>query len=236
VSDIVGVSVSGSGASVDEAAARARLEALFGRIDRLIPDDLAHVGLAADAHAARDGSRAVAEAAVGAAGLGELAREARRTARDRLLERWSGGQYRPTWVGALNWGVSTGRAADRAEVIDAIEDAALAAVAEGLVPDDVVVGLASDAEAVLALAIGGPAEESLATAVHAAAALRSPAGAVLLVVVVLLILFSSIIILGAEWLVGSLAAGAVLAVALAVAVGWGIRQARRSPRGGTDAP
>jgi hypothetical protein len=154
--------------AASDADARLRLEALFTRIDRLIPDDLAHAGLAPgpddDARAAAR-SRAL-DAAEGA-GLGQLVDDAVAEARERVLRRWTDGLYRPSWVGMLNWGVSLGRAADRLAVVAAIEDAALAAVVDGMVDPDDRETLALDADHLLGLATGGPAEESLATALRA---------------------------------------------------------------------
>ena len=213
-----------------EAAARARLEALFARIDRLIPDDLAHVGMEVDRRAARGAARRTAEEAVRRADLAGLVGEARAMARDRLTERWAGGLYRPSWAGALNWGVSTGRAEDRAQVIWALEDAALAAVAEGLVDDRDLALLASDGEAILDMATGGPAEESFAVAVHVAAVARTPWVAVGLVAFLLLLVAPSSLLPGVGE-PGALALGTgalVLAGSIAVVV---IRRARRTPGG-----
>jgi len=215
----------------DDAAARSRLEALFARIDRLIPDDLAHLGLATDAQAGRAGARATAQAAVNAARLDDLATEARAAARDRLIERWAGGLYRPTWMGALNWGVSTGRASDRAEVIGALEDAALAAVAGDLVDEQTIATLSGDGDAVLALATGGPAEESLATAVHAATVARTPLAAAGLTAVVMLVVASGVVLFGGPEGAGTLATAAVLVVAATI-LALVIRRARRMGRGG----
>lgn len=220
-----------------EAAARARLETLFRRIDRLIPDDLAHIGLAPDRTGSRAGPRRIAEDAVRRARLDWLADEARSAARDRLIERWAGALYRPTWAGGLNWGVSTGRARDRAEVVRALEDAALAAVAEGHVDDEVLAALAGDADAILGMATGGPAEESLAAAMHVAAVAGSPAvgaGLIALLLVVIVPTVSLVIFGGAA--AGDAGAVSVGLGALVLAGSIAVLAVRRARRALADAP
>ncbi len=181
----------------------------------------------------------IATRALRTAGLAALATEARDAARDRLLERWTGAAYRPTWAGGLNWGVSSGRAEDRAAVVAALEDAALAAVAEGIAPDDVVAALGGDGDAILGMATGGPAEESLAAAVHVAAVADSRLAGAGLVIFLVLIVAPTLLVAGTvaasvgELGVVSVSTGALVLVgSVAVLV---VRRARRAIGNQSDA-
>jgi hypothetical protein len=95
-------------ARVGEDAVRARLDVLFGSFDRLTPDELARVGL----HRPEDAERQALLRQVGAAarvsGRSALLAEARAAARDAVLRRYAEGGLHPSWVGALNWGLSRG--------------------------------------------------------------------------------------------------------------------------------
>jgi hypothetical protein len=71
------------------------------------------------------------------AGLGSLLHDTRQRARDYVIRAYAADLYRPTWVG-LNWGVSSGILADRLAVTTAVEDAAMAAVVDGVASAEIV--------------------------------------------------------------------------------------------------
>jgi len=77
-----------------------------------------------------------------------------------VLRRFGEGMYRPTWAG-LNWGISMGSAESRAAVVEAIEDAAAAAVVQDAIDPDTYEELSLDADHLVALAHGGPSEGAL---------------------------------------------------------------------------
>lgn len=144
-----------------EAEAHARLEALFAGFDRLTPDELAHIGLVRR----DDGHRRVleqhVEGAARSADRAQLVGEARDRARETVVRRYSEGGLHPTWIG-LNWGLSQGTVADRVAIVEALEDAAAAAVLEDVLDPAVATELALDADHVLGLASGEVSEGSLA--------------------------------------------------------------------------
>ena len=146
-------------ASSGELEVRGRVDALFARLDQLTPDDLSHVGLRR-ADGERDELRQMVVTAARAAGRSALLAEARAGARDLVLRRYAAGTLHPTWVG-LNWGLSQGTADDRVAIVEAVQDAAAAAVVEDLVPDDVTRALALDAGHALGLSVGDAWEGSL---------------------------------------------------------------------------
>ena len=148
-----------------ETTARARLEALFTTFNRLTPDELGHIGLLRDDGPARSALLATVEAAARRADRSALLGEARTEARDVVMRRYAEGSLHPTWVG-LNWGLSQGTTEDRVAIVEALADAAAAAVVEDLVDPSVTEALALDAGHILALAIGEASEGSLAHAIE----------------------------------------------------------------------
>ena len=70
-----------------------------------------------------------------ASGRGVLVRDARMAARNAVLRAYTSHQYDPTWVG-LNWARSLGTTKDRLGLILAAEDAAVAAVLDDLLDED----------------------------------------------------------------------------------------------------
>jgi hypothetical protein len=143
-----------------EERARARLELLFEGFDRLTPDELAHMGMRRDHGEARASLlRVVAEAAE-KHGRTQLLDEARTQAREAVLNRYSAGSLHPTFIG-LNW-MSQGTVDDRVSVVQALEDAASAAVVADLVDRDVVDALSVDAEHLVDLSAGDVSDGSLA--------------------------------------------------------------------------
>ena len=103
----------------------------------------------------------VVESAARQADRAVLLGEARSRARDTVLQRYAAGMLHPTWV-ALNWGISQGTTEDRVAIIEALEDAAAAAVVEDLVDPEVAEALALDAGQILRMAAGDVSEGSLA--------------------------------------------------------------------------
>lgn len=117
-----------------------RLAPFLDRLSHLAIDDLAMLALPEPDPEAR---RALLQRALDAAvssGRGDEARTAPGRARDAIVRAYSFRGYDATWFG-LNWGRSIGRADDRARLIAAIEDAALAEMVADLLPLDDVAAL-----------------------------------------------------------------------------------------------
>ena len=114
-----------------------RVAAFLAELGRFSVDDLAMVALP---EPDPDERAALLQRAVDAAHAADRREElavAPARAREQLFRAWSRRGYEPTWFG-LNWGRSLGRADDRARLVAAVEDAAVAAVvADLLSPDDV---------------------------------------------------------------------------------------------------
>jgi hypothetical protein len=152
-----------------ESAARARLEALFTTFDRLTPDELGHIGLTRTDRAERIALLRAVEGAARRADRSVLLGEARTEAADLVMRRYAEGGLHATWVG-LNWGLSQGTTGDRVAIVEALADAAAAAVVADLVDREVVESLALDAGHVLGLATGEASDGALAHATEPAAA------------------------------------------------------------------
>jgi len=174
-------------------AARARVEALFRRFNRLTPDELGRVGLLRSPEE-RAALLAAVDTAASEAGRQELVAEAREQARDIVMRRYSDGTFRPTWI-ALNWGLSGGTVGDRVAVVEALADAAAAAAVADVLDRDAAAALAADAEHVLDLAGGSAFDGALGRALRQPedpALRRAPRRqrAVLAVVAVIVVLIS----------------------------------------------
>jgi hypothetical protein len=119
-----------------------RLAPFLAELDRLNLDDLAMVALPEPDAAARADLLQQALDAAAAAGPERLeeVRAAPARARDTLVGAYSRRGYDPSWFG-LMWGRSIGRADDRARLIAAVEDAAVAEIVADLLPDDAVAAL-----------------------------------------------------------------------------------------------
>jgi hypothetical protein len=132
-----------------------RIEAFLAELGRLSIDDLAMVALPEPDPDERAGllQRAV-DAAHTADRRDELAAAPAR-ARDQLFRAWSRRGYDPTWFG-LNWGRSLGRADDRARLVAAVEDAAVAAVVVDLLSEDDIGALREPFEIASSMAGAGP--------------------------------------------------------------------------------
>ena len=144
--------------------ARARVEALFAKLNTLTPDELGRIGLLRPPEE-RKALIAAVDAAARATGRQELVAGARRQAGDIVMRRYADGTYRPTWI-ALNWGLSGGTVEDRVAVVEAVADAAaVAAVSDALDPE-IASALAADAEHVIALAGGSASDGALVRALR----------------------------------------------------------------------
>ncbi len=108
------------------------------------------MALSASAADERAAARSTAVEAITAAGLGDLAEEARAAAVAYMDRVYTSGGFHPTWV-APNWGLSTGPIADRVAATAAVEDAALATIGDGIAPDDVVDTLRAPFELIAAV-------------------------------------------------------------------------------------
>jgi hypothetical protein len=148
-----------------ERAARHRLNTLFQAFDRLTPDELARIGYQLPPDDERDPLLdAVDEAAV-RTGRVVLVGEARDAARDAVMNRYSAGSFRPTFVG-LNWGISQGTIESRVAIAETLADAAAAAVVEDTLDPEIAAALALDAASITNLATGDVSEGSLARAMR----------------------------------------------------------------------
>ncbi len=177
-----------------EAMARARVEGLFEKFNALTPDELGHIGLRRADPERRAARIAIVEDAARRADRGVLLGEAREEARRVVLERYAEGSLHPTWVG-LNWGISQGTTEDRVAIVEALIDAAAAAVVRDLVSAEVADDLSLDAEQVLGLAGGEVSEGSLAHAIEPPPAgmsdTRSHRGAVIVGALAVLIVMAA---------------------------------------------
>lgn len=146
-------------------AALERVERLFAEFDRLTPDELGRIGLlAADEDEHERLLDAVDEAAA-RTGRMALVDQVRLLARETVLRRYATGTLHPTWI-ALNWGVSQGTIEDRVAIVEALTDAAAAAVVEDALDPEIAAALALDAQHVLGLAAGSASDGSLARVIQ----------------------------------------------------------------------
>jgi hypothetical protein len=163
----VSQSTADPGRSIDDhglGSARERLDAVLEGFNRLSPDELARIGLSRRDPEARAELIEQATGAASRAGRSDLVVEGRRRARDMILRRYQQGAIHPTFL-ALNWGISQGTTKDRVAIIDALQDAATAAVVVDLVDPDVADALAADAAEIVGLASGMAFEGSLDRAI-----------------------------------------------------------------------
>jgi hypothetical protein len=137
-----------------------RVGAFLETLSRLAVDDLAVLALPEPDRDDRTAALGRAEAAAERAGRLEELRAAPKRAREILVQAYSFRAYDPTWFG-LNWGRSLGRADDRARLLAAVEDAAVAAVVADLLAEDDVAGLREPFEHVASMAGTAPAANPL---------------------------------------------------------------------------
>jgi hypothetical protein len=131
-----------------------RIDAFLRRLEHLSVDDLSVIALAPADPDERDRLLRRIDAAATAAGRMDDVDEAADAARDVLVRAFAVRGLDPTWFG-LNWGRSLSRPEDRALLIQAAEDAAMAAVVEDLVPEDAA-ALGEPFELVAAMAGAAP--------------------------------------------------------------------------------
>jgi hypothetical protein len=117
-----------------------RTGAFLETLSRFTVDDLAVLALPEPDPDERTELLARAITAAEEAGRLDEVRDAPGRARDVIVHAFSVRAYDPTWFG-LNWGRSLGRADDRARLLAAVEDAAIAAVVADLLPEDDIAAL-----------------------------------------------------------------------------------------------
>ena len=133
-----------------------RVGAFLGALERLTVDDLAVLALPEPDPDERTALLARAITAAEEAGRLDEVRAAPGRAREVIVNAFAFRAYDPTWFG-LNWGRSLGRADDRARLLAAVEDAAIAAVVADLLPEDEVAALREPFERVASMAGTAPA-------------------------------------------------------------------------------
>jgi hypothetical protein len=143
-------------ASPEEPPAIDRTAAFLATLSRFSVDDLAVLALPEPDPDERTTLLARAITAAEAAGRLDEVRAAPARARGVIVNAFSFRAYDPTWFG-LNWGRSLGRADDRARLLTAVEDAAVAAVVADLLPEDDVAALREPFERIASMAGTAPA-------------------------------------------------------------------------------
>jgi hypothetical protein len=131
------------------------LQAFLAELGRLNIDDLLMIALPEPDPEERAGLLQRAVDAAHAADRREALAVAPIKARDQLFRAWSRRGIDPTWFG-LNWGRSLGRSEDRARLVAAVEDAAVAAIVADLVPEEDVVALREPFEIAASMAGAAP--------------------------------------------------------------------------------
>jgi hypothetical protein len=164
--------------------ARARVAALFERAARV---NLGVV-VVAPSDPTRDAARDAATSAAIVAGRDRLLREATAAAREIVLKAFASAGFSGTWA-ATEMSASVATASDRVAAVTALEEAAIAAVAEDLVDDDTIDALRSTwDELTSSSAIPSPGSLS-SIAAPAAGAVRGPIQVAILTSVVLVCAF-----------------------------------------------
>ena len=137
-----------------------RVGAFLKALERLAVDDLGVLALPESDPDERIDLLARAIAAAEQAGRLDQVRAAPGRAREAVIQAFAFRAYDPTWFG-LNWGRSLGRADDRARLLAAVEDAAVAAVVADLLPEDDVAALREPFERIASMAGTAPAANPL---------------------------------------------------------------------------
>ena len=132
-----------------------RIDAFLARLERLSIDDLQVLALPPADPGERSALLERVDASARAAGRLDELDEAADRANAAIIGALSQRGYEPTWFG-LNWGRALARSEDRAALVEAVEDAAVAAVVADLVPDDAA-ALAEPFELVASMAGTAPA-------------------------------------------------------------------------------
>jgi hypothetical protein len=137
-----------------------RVGAFLKALERLAVDDLGVLALPESDPDERVDLLARAITAAEQAGRLDEVRAAPGRAREAVVQAFAFRAYDPTWFG-LNWGRSLGRADDRARLLAAVEDAAVAAVVADLLPEDDVAALREPFERIASMAGTAPAANPL---------------------------------------------------------------------------
>lgn len=146
-----------------EKAARRRVDRVFDRFSELSNEDLRRVAL--PPRSVPRGLDGRVRRAAHTAGLANVLEDARREAVELVLERFGDATYDPTFLG-LNWGRSLGPVEDRTAIATALGDAAMAAVVDGLVGEDLLARLRTGFETLEAAALDEPPSGSAAAALE----------------------------------------------------------------------
>jgi hypothetical protein len=133
-----------------------RVRAFLQALERLAVDDLGVLALPEPDPDERTALLARAITAADEAGRLDEVRAAPGRAREVIVNAFAFRAYDPTWFG-LNWGRSLGRSDDRARLLAAVEDAAVAAVVADLLPKDEVAALREPFERIASMAGTAPA-------------------------------------------------------------------------------
>ncbi|MFL5725764.1 MAG: hypothetical protein ACJ76W_07515 [Chloroflexota bacterium] len=173
------------------------IDAFLAELGRLSVDDLAMVALPEPDPDERAALLQRAVDAAHAANRREELATAPGRARDQLFRAWSRRGYEPTWFG-LNWGRSLGRADDRARLVAAVEDAAVAAVVADLVSPEDVGALREPFDIASSMAGAGPSSNPI---------VRGSPGERAAVVFASAVAISAAVLTGAFVLGGAVAAG-----------------------------
>ncbi len=131
-----------------------RIDAFLERLERLSIDDLQMLVLPPVDPDERDRLLGRIDAAADEAGRLDELDDAADQAGSLIVRELSFRGLEPTWFG-LNWGRAQARAEDRAALVQAVEDAAMAAVVADLIPEDAA-ALAEPFELVAAMAGTAP--------------------------------------------------------------------------------
>jgi len=137
-----------------------RTAAFLETLSRLSVDDLAVLALPEPDPDERTDLLARAITVAEEAGRLDEVRAAPGRARAVIVQGFSFRAYEPTWFG-LNWGRSLGRADDRARLLAAVEDAAIAAVVADLLSEDDVAALREPFERIASMGGTAPAANPL---------------------------------------------------------------------------
>jgi hypothetical protein len=192
--------------------AREQTNALLASIYRLSLDDLTRLSMPRADAIDRVAARESAFSAARDARRIDDVRTASTEARELVIRAFASHQFQPTWAG-LQWGRSLGTASDRANLIAAVEDAALASVTADLIGDDDRALLAEPLDALVAMRSDFP-EQSLARVLPSSRP----------VVPILVLVFGVMTFLGLG--LGGSAQGVVPVVLVAALAGLAIRRWR----------
>ena len=137
-----------------------RVRAFLQALERLAVDDLSVLALPEPDPDERTALLARAITAAEEAGRLDEVRAAPGRAREVIVNAFAFRAYDPTWFG-LNWGRSLGRSDDRARLLAAVEDAAVAAVVADLLSEDDVAALREPFERIASMGGTAPAANPL---------------------------------------------------------------------------